>query len=200
MFRRRKAQFSTPAPVGFSLGEMPIGYVFLQAKRGCGNKYDRGRFDFGGEEETRTRRGDIKFLLLDLLSEGPAHGYDLIKRMESRYGGFRRLSPGSVYPTLSLLEDGGFVTSETSEGKRVYSLTEAGRQLLSERNPREGDESSRNLRTERSQEFRDLQQAAADLGAAINQVAREGNSERINRVRDLLERTKREIYAILAQE
>ena len=81
----------------------------------------------GWGDEPRTRRGDIKFILLELLSERPQHGYELIKELEARRGGFRRLIPGSVYQTLQMLEEGGYVTSEEVDGKRVYTITESGR-------------------------------------------------------------------------
>jgi DNA-binding PadR family transcriptional regulator len=58
----------------------------------------------------------------------------LIKELEARRGGFRRPSPGSVYPTLQMLEEGGYLTSEEVDGKRVYTITESGRQFLSDRN------------------------------------------------------------------
>jgi DNA-binding PadR family transcriptional regulator len=73
------------------------------------------------------RRGEIRFALLSVLSEGPGHGYELIGRLEEKTGGVWRPSPGSVYPTLQLLEDEGLVRSETRDGKRVYELTDAGR-------------------------------------------------------------------------
>jgi DNA-binding PadR family transcriptional regulator len=157
-------------------------------------------FGLGGEDEPRTRRGDIKFLLLELLSEQPSHGYDLIKRMEVRYGGFRRLSPGSVYPTLQLLEDGGYVTSETTAGKRVYTITDEGREFLSERAQQEPQGGPWEMFKNKPQEFNQLRQAAMELASAVIQVARSGNSDRMSRVKGLLERTKREIYAILAEE
>src|SRR5689334_21771290 len=63
--------------------------------------------DFGKGGRKRQRRGDIKFILLELIKEQPRHGYELIKVLEERYGGFYRPSPGTVYPTLQLLEDEG---------------------------------------------------------------------------------------------
>jgi len=101
-----------------------------------GGKF-RGRGPFGGDfghgGRKRQHRGDIKFILLELIKEQPRHGYELIKVLEERYGGFYRPSPGSVYPTLQLLEDEGHVRSETIDGKRIYSITEAGEKLLAER-------------------------------------------------------------------
>src|SRR5260370_18540836 len=78
-------------------------------------------------------RGDIKFVLLDLLRERPKHGYEMIKELETRYSGFYSPSPGSVYPTLQMLEDRGYVRSTTEDGKRVYALTEEGRAYLAAR-------------------------------------------------------------------
>src|SRR6266852_3133281 len=80
----------------------------------CGSGGEGGRF-FG--------RGDVKFALLELLRERPMHGYEMMKALEEKSGGFYRPSPGSVYPTLQMLEDGGLVTSNEVEGKKVYSIT-----------------------------------------------------------------------------
>lgn len=200
MFRDFRAHFHTPAWAGANPDEPFARHWFQHGRRARGKHFMEDLFGFGGEDEPRTRRGDIKFLLLELLSEQPSHGYDLIKRIETRYGGFRRLSPGSVYPTLQLLEDGGYVISEASEGKRVYTITEAGRQFLTERPQQDSFDSPWEAFKNKPQEFNQLRQAAMELAGAVIQVARGGNSERMNRVKDLLERTKREIYAILAEE
>ncbi|HEY9627821.1 MAG TPA: PadR family transcriptional regulator [Coleofasciculaceae cyanobacterium] len=197
MFRHFRAHFHTPAWAGADFDESFSRPWFQHGKRPHGKP---DMFGFGGEDEPRTRRGDIKFLLLELLAEQPSHGYDLIKRMESRYGGFRRLSPGSVYPTLQLLEDGGYVISETTAGKRVYTITDEGRQFLAERTSQEPQAGSWEGFRNKPQEFNQLRQAAIELAGAVMQVARSGNSDRINRVKELLERTKREIYAMLAEE
>src|SRR6476659_2831154 len=73
------------------------------------------------------RRGDIRTALLVALTDAPAHGYELIQRIEDKSEGAWRPSAGSVYPTLQLLEDEGLVTSTESDGKRVYSITDEGR-------------------------------------------------------------------------
>jgi len=70
--------------------------------------------------------GELRLALLSLLQEGPKHGYELMKTLQARSGGAYRASAGSVYPTLQQLEDEGLVTSQTSEGKRVYSITAEG--------------------------------------------------------------------------
>jgi DNA-binding PadR family transcriptional regulator len=158
----------------------------------------------GWGDEHRTRRGDIKFILLELLSENPAHGYDLIKKMESHNSGFRRLSPGSVYPTLQMLEDGGYLSSIQEGGKKIYTITDEGRQLLAERVQQETSDSPwdvfKTVMTGKPQELIELRNVATELAGAVMQVARSGNVERINRVRDLLAEVKREIYGILAEK
>lgn len=72
------------------------------------------------------RQGEVRLALLSLLDDGPAHGYELMKRLEERSGGMYRASPGTVYPVLQQLEDEGLVRSTEEDGKRVYALTEAG--------------------------------------------------------------------------
>ena len=78
--------------------------------------------------------GEIRLALLSLLSEGPKHGYQLMKEISERSGGVYRASAGSVYPTLQQLEDEGLVEAAQQSGRRVFSLTAAGRAEL-ERDP-----------------------------------------------------------------
>lgn len=160
----------------------------------------RGSFGEGWGKEPRTRRGDIKFILLELLSENPQHGYELMKALEVRRGGFRRSSPGSVYPTLQMLEEGGYLTAEEVDGKRVYTMTESGRQFLSDRN-QQSDRKTAGDRFTESQpaQLIELRQTLTEVNDAVTQVARSGNLEQANRVRDLLVQVKREIYKLLAE-
>src|SRR5215467_9599662 len=71
--------------------------------------------------------GEVRLAILSLLSEGPKHGYQLMKEMEERSGGLYRASAGSVYPTLQQLEDEGLVDAAVVGGRRVFTITEAGR-------------------------------------------------------------------------
>ncbi len=71
--------------------------------------------------------GEVRLAILSLLADGPKHGYQLMKELEERSGGLYRASAGSVYPTLQQLEDEGLIAAGQQEGKRVYSLTDAGR-------------------------------------------------------------------------
>ena len=66
----------------------------------------------------RMRRGDTRQIVLRTLLDGPAHGYEIIRRLEERSAGLWRPSAGSIYPTLQLLEEQGLVTSRDDGGKR----------------------------------------------------------------------------------
>jgi len=208
MYGRFPAKFFTPAWVSGNLEDtLGLNHCFQHRShpgRERGKDFADESFARGWGNESRTRRGEIKFLLLELLSEHPSHGYDLIKQMEVRYGGLRHLSPGSVYPTLQMLEDGGYLTSQPEDGKRVYTITDEGRKLLSTRIQKEDDGSPRDAFKKsvkgKPQELLELRNAAGELASAIMHVAQGGNVERINKVRELVEQVKREIYAILAEK
>jgi len=97
------------------------------------------RDELGGRGDRRSRlfaSGDLKFVVLALIAEKPAHGYELMKAIEDRLGGGYSPSPGVVYPTLTLLEEMGYASVQAQDGgKRLYSLTEAGRAYLAENKP-----------------------------------------------------------------
>ncbi len=80
-------------------------------------------------------RGDLKYVLLELLTQRPMHGYEMIKALEERAGGFYTPSAGAIYPTLQLLEDRGWVRSETVQERKVYTISDEGRKALTEREP-----------------------------------------------------------------
>ncbi len=92
-----------------------------------------GAFPWAGMSFGRQRffeTGEVRLAILSLLAEGPKHGYQLMKEMQDRSGGFYRASAGSVYPTLQQLEDEGLVRAETIGGRRIYELTAEGRKEL----------------------------------------------------------------------
>ena len=152
----------------------------------------RGR---GGRGGRRGRRGDVRTALLALLSERPMHGYEMIQELESRTGGIWRPSPGSVYPTLQLLEDEGLIEAEPTGGRKRFSLTEAGRaeaQTAAENPPwsQFSDDTMSQV-----QDFRD---AAVGIMSALRQVGFSGTPEQRQRALEVLNETKRKLYAILA--
>jgi DNA-binding PadR family transcriptional regulator len=109
---------------------------------------------------------------------------------------FGNLAQVPFIPHSSYLKKEAYLISEQVEGKKVYTITETGRQLLAER----GDPQDWMTRKNKPQQWMELGNAIADLGGLVMQVARSGNADHINRVREILSRAKREIYTILAQE
>jgi len=93
-----------------------------------------GPFGRGGRGGGRVfGPGDLRLVLLALIEAKPRHGYELIKELEQKFGGGYAPSPGSVYPTLTLLEELGHVRSVTSEGtKRLFEITAEGGSYLRE--------------------------------------------------------------------
>lgn len=75
----------------------------------------------------QAKRGDMTPIILNTLAEKPMHGYEIIRELEKKSHGFWRPSPGSVYPTLQLLEEQDLVTSNEVSGKKIYELTDLGR-------------------------------------------------------------------------
>jgi len=76
--------------------------------------------------------GELRLLVLALIADRPAHGYELIKTIEERFGGAYTPSPGVIYPTLAWLEDGGYATVEAQSGRKSYAITDEGRAFLAE--------------------------------------------------------------------
>lgn len=95
-------------------------------------------FRMGGGRQKHRRRGpmfesgEVKFVILRLLKEKPSHGYELIKALEEKLAGCYTPSAGTVYPTLQLLEDQGFVRVVEEGGKKVYHITPEGEAFLAE--------------------------------------------------------------------
>jgi DNA-binding PadR family transcriptional regulator len=134
--------------------------------------------------------------VLTLLAEEPMHGYQIIQELDARSGGRWRPSPGSVYPTLQLLEDEGLVTVEQREGKKVFAITDAGRAILAER---AGVPPWEDLDDE-GEVFATLREAAFQLGAAVMQVAHAGTDSQRQRVLELLIDARKKVYGILAED
>jgi len=154
---------------------------------------------FGEGGRKRQRRGDIKFILLELIKEQPRHGYELIKVLEERYGGFYRPSPGTIYPTLQLLEDEGNLISETVDGKRVYKITQAGETLLEQHQQEMGDVPPWMRGAEPNwQQRADLRHSAVALMETLIQAGRYGPPEQVKAVQELLKKTNQEVHQILA--
>jgi DNA-binding PadR family transcriptional regulator len=146
----------------------------------------------------RARRGDVRLAVLRLLAEEPRNGYQLMQVIEERSGGQWKPSPGSMYPTLSQLEDEGLIRSVEAEGGRRFEITDAGRTDLESREgepdpwaPKEDADESAML---------ELGPLVIAIGKATWEVASAGSEDQRARAAQLLAETRRNLYGILAEE
>jgi DNA-binding PadR family transcriptional regulator len=157
-----------------------------------------GPWGFGGRGRGRGRRGrgDVRAAILALLAERPMHGYEMIQELEARTGGVWRPSPGSVYPTLQLLEDEGLIAGEEAEGRRRFTLTDAGR----------AEAERQDERAPWEQAVAGVAPAAWSLRSAMGQiiqatwsVANAGTEAQQAKALEILNDSRRRLYAILAE-
>jgi DNA-binding PadR family transcriptional regulator len=126
------------------------------------------------------------------------HGYEMIKEIEERTEGAWTPSAGSIYPTLQLLEDEGLISGHEIEGKRRFTLTDAGE---AEQKSRAGEETPwDSVRAGADPEQARLRDSARKLHHSIGQVFHAADEGQQRRVRELLDETRRKVYAILAEE
>ena len=138
------------------------------------------------------RRGNVRVAILSALQSGPMHGYQVITELETRTQGRWRPSAGSVYPTLQLLEDEGLLTSEELEGRRTYSLTDAGRSAAAEH--------PMSLEVEGGSDTPSMRTLAMSVIGAAKQVERIGTPEANAAAREILVDARRRIYRLLAED
>jgi DNA-binding PadR family transcriptional regulator len=155
----------------------------------------RGDAFFGGGR--RAGRGDIRDAILALLTESSMHGYQIIQELAERTGGAWRPSPGSVYPTLQQLEDEGLVAEQKSgEGRRVYELTEAGRERAAALpSPAPWEQVAGG-----PDEHADLRSLVFQVLVAVRQVAAAGTPKQVDAAQDVLRGARRSLYQILAED
>ena len=178
-------------------GAWPFGAAFADRRRAgmfAGGPWPFAAFAFGSKSRF-FESGEIRLAILSLLNEGPKHGYQLMKELSERSGGVYRASAGSVYPTLQQLEDEEMIRVEQQGGRKVYTLTDAGRQEL-ERDP----EAVRRI-WERAEECEDwgsscgpeslavLPMLAPLVKASLRAAGRGG----AQKVRDILDRARRDL-------
>lgn len=150
---------------------------------------------FGG---MRMGRGDVRSAVLALLAEEPMHGYQIIREIEERSGGMWKPSPGSVYPTLQMLADEGLITAEESGDKKVYSLTDAGKEAAAEASDKSAPWESPMMKD--AARATALPKAGAKLAQAAAQVGQAGTREQVDEAVAVLDEARRKLYSILAED
>ncbi|MET8475590.1 PadR family transcriptional regulator [Streptomyces sp. NPDC006422] len=156
-----------------------------------------GRGGRGGGPRGRARRGDVRASILALLKDRPMHGYEMIQEIAERSGGAWKPSPGSVYPTLQLLEDEGLIASASEGGKKLFSLTDDGRTAAEEGPEAPWEEAGRGVDWEAMNEIRS---ASFGLMEAFGQVWKTGSKDQRDKAIGVINEARKKLYLILADE
>src|SRR5450755_1040182 len=151
------------------------------------------------------RHGRLRLYLLKLLDEAPRHGYEVIRLLQDRFLGVYAPSPGTIYPRLARLEEEGLVTHDEVDGKKVYRITDKGREEIRARFDdlaeleEEITESVRDIAREVTQDVRDtvrnlreeLTWAARDVRREEREQARDAARDRARQIRDEVKESAR---------
>jgi DNA-binding PadR family transcriptional regulator len=149
----------------------------------------------GSRGRGRAPRGDVRAAVLLLLAEQPMHGYQLMQAIGERSGGRWTPSPGAIYPTLSQLEDEGLVTVTAEAGRKLATLTDAGRQQAE---ALRGGTTDPFASVEGRPAGPDLRRLIEELHGAVRQVARTGTEAQLSAAAAVLAEARRSLYLLLA--
>jgi len=141
-------------------------------------------------------------VILRLLDEKPRHGYEIIKEIEERFGGMYSPSPGTVYPTLTMLEDLGYARARPEEGgKKIYEITDEGRAHLSENQPLIDDIFSRIADFAQNifgEPMMEVHRGFKNIGRAVYASSKSSSrtTEQIRKIKEILDRAASEIEGV----
>lgn len=164
----------------------------------------RGGPGFGGRRGPRVDRGEVKYLILSVLQDGPKHGYEIMRSLEEKSQGAYAPSAGTIYPTLQMLEDMTYLQGRETDGRKVFALTDPGRAFLAEhveetktawgRFAEEAGPAGEGKRL-----LRDESSALARTLFADERLFR-ANPETLEQVRAILKNARQQIHLALAQD
>jgi DNA-binding PadR family transcriptional regulator len=160
-----------------------------------------------GEQQRpqRARRGDVRAAILDVLREEPLNGYQVISAISERTGGTWKPSPGSVYPTISQLEDEGLVEADDERGRRTLRLSDAGRDYVAANADELAGVWEPFAEPQPEPERRDGAGYSAlkpEIGQVMNavwQIITTGTDQQRRDAIDVLVETRRKLYGLLAE-
>ena len=158
------------------------------------------------ESERHSRlfaKGDIKYVILDLIKSNPSYGYEIMHSLEEHFHGFYSPSAGSVYPTLQMLEDMGYVISSERDGKKVYTISEDGKRFLIDRKEdvhriknHMRDWWGESNREELRESFRELR----SIIRLLSRKTRRMDTAKLSRIKETIAETSRKIERIIEEE
>ncbi|MGH9420715.1 MAG: PadR family transcriptional regulator [Thermoanaerobaculia bacterium] len=182
---------------GWAFGRRPENFGFDAGAFWAGRGKSRGG-PFGGGR--MFDQGHLKFVILGLLAEKPRHGYEIIKEIEEKFGGMYSPSPGTVYPTLTMLEDLGYAKVTPQEnGKKVYEITDEGRAHLAENKPLMDDIVARIAEFAQNvfgEPMMDVHRGFKNIGRSIYAKNSSRTPEQLKKIVEILQRTASEIDAV----
>jgi DNA-binding PadR family transcriptional regulator len=146
----------------------------------------------------KARRGDIRTASLLLLAEEPRNGYEIMQLVEERSEGVWRPSPGSVYPALAQLEDEGLIRSTEVDGRKLFAITDEGRELLAQRGP-DRPAPWEQISGDAGSEHVQFGKLIREVAFASAQLARTGSPAQLAAAREVLAQARRELYRILGE-
>ncbi len=157
-----------------------------------------GRGPWGPPRGRRRERGDVRAAILLLVAEQPRHGYEIITELTERSEGQWAPSPGSVYPVLKRLARDGLVQASEQDGRKVFSLTDAGSALVAQERDAWGEPWAQNEAPE-SDAAMELFAEGKQLGAAVWQVSQLNDAEQVAQATAILAEARKKIYGLLAR-
>jgi DNA-binding PadR family transcriptional regulator len=153
-------------------------------------------------QESPFQKGDLKYVILDIIQDKPSHGYEIIRILEERSHGFYSPSPGAVYPTLQLLEEMGYIEVAHENGKKVYTITDEGKQFLSDREHfAEGIKKQMrdHWSKKNTSDIRETMAEIGRMGRLVGRRFRHVDADKMRRIREVISRAYHDIEVILDQ-
>ena len=167
-----------------------------------GHLFDGERFSRRSRRGSSFQKGDLKYVILNLMKEKPRHGYEIIRELEEQSHGLYKPSPGVIYPTLQMLEEMGYAVSTEQESKKVYTITEEGQQFLEHQKDQANGVSSQ---IKRKWSFKNIGRMALvmkefhALEHLLGDSFRQLDSDKAARIREILIQTYDDIEAIIEE-
>ena len=167
-----------------------------------GHLFDGERFSRRSRRGSSFQKGDLKYVILNLMKEKPRHGYEIIRELDEQSHGLYKPSPGVVYPTLQMLEEMGYAVSAEQESKKVYSITDEGLKFLEQQKDQANGVRSQ---IKRKWSFKNIGRMALvmkEFHALENLLTggfRQLDSDKASRIREVLIQAYDEIESIIEE-
>lgn len=156
----------------------------------------------GARHGSPFKKGDLKYVILDLIKEKPRYGYEIIGALTERSYGFYAPSPGVIYPTLQALDEMDYVTASDRDGKKVYTISEEGLKFLEERKDltdKVKDHMKHHWSPESIGELKEMMVNVYEIERMIKQQVRYEDNEKIQKITGVVSRARSEIGSILQE-